>query len=1166
METLQLKRPDHLGYFFLSALSMFLILFAVLNSGRKISEERIYKSVTKNIENIDRDFGNRIDDFSKRSEYLFGKYEAEKLEHSELLPKEALVIEEDRDISEYYGEIYHFEFKDLSLGEWGLIGISRDIYFLKKLDDNIFYVRFFLDMDEDFLLDELKYRFSFAELEFQKNKANAETEDYGYSQEEDIFFYNHVLKNLNAQIILHLRFSRQDIEVYFSRKGKVFLLLSILCLLIVNLVYFYRKQHVHAAEFSWFAILVDLYLLATLIRDSNLYMKIWNIKFNSTHELLIIAVFLISLLSFFRNRFKYKTINFFVFNLSLLGTVYFCVRIFNALNFVYSDFILEFDYLSLFFLVLILHLLPLLIIRGTCFDKKIKTIAFIAIMQASVVFMGYYILKINPLNTLIFSIILLIMVFFKEGFITRLLIIFLLATSVFSLVANNAINDKKEFITNNLKNIFLNQNNYAKFIAREMVHEINSQNSSLFEFFRECTESDLVDIWRMSIARRENIASGIFLISKDGEVINQYAYQMQYVELPTQEFFPFWAIEETTADLYGKEISLAIASASVKRGTEHLGYIIIQVLNSPKLILRHQDKVNIFTIDEKINGKDLSYIKLNEENQIVENPSNINLEDVAGILQQNDCWIKFSYAGLHFNGYIFRHNRNPIIIFFPGNTFFKNFSEIIKIFLFIFFIFLLFSFKELKTVEWKSIYYSFSIRVFSILILISLLTTVIFSLFSLNFNVQSSERKLRQLEYEKGRTAQNIGSNLISESSEITDHLFLISEILNSDVSIYENGQFLDSSNQRKFINAEIPVYLNSHILNLVNEKNQKFVLSKNGYSLYFKISDYVFDVEFSYNWRRIMSESSYHTDFIITLFFILAVIGFSSAFLFRNKILSPITELNRAMAEVEKGNLEKLKKIPSEIEIENLYLGFNSMVEGIRRDKQNISEISRMKAIIKLGRRVAHEVKNPLTPIKLSAEQILKSLKDKNPGYVEIIKKSVNFIMDETEHLKEVSYGFLDLSRLDEIMTSEFDLPGLVKEEIFNFSQVYPKVDFVVEADPEPCMVLLDKIKMKQVLKNLLVNSIEAIGDKEGKIILNIKEKGDRVSIEVIDNGIGMAEKQLDLIFNIDYSTKEIGTGIGLFIVKRIVDLHKGHIEIHSRKESGTTVVIDLPKNVEEI
>ncbi len=1142
------------------ALSVLLIAAAVINSGKKTSDERIYKFLINNVENLEEDFENIIRELTKRSMSLYEKYEAGKLEHGELLSKEALIIEEERHISEYYGEIYHFEFKDLEPGEWYLTGISGDIYFLKKLAANVFYVRFFLNIDDTLLLDDLKHRFPFAELEFRKNRVSKNEESNIYNEAEDVFVYNHLIEHANEQVILHLRFSRNDIDTYFNRKEKIFLFLSILLFLLVNLCYFYRF-----AGFFRVAVLVDLYFLVTLFRQSNLYARFGPIKFNSTHEFLIILLFTVSLLYFLRNRFKHKTVNYIVFNVSVLGVLFFCNRIFEALNFVYSDFNLSLNYLSLFFVILLLHLLPFFFIRRISYEKKIRNILLISIIQAFVIIPGYYILKLSPVSILMFSIILFITVFGKKGFVSGLITIFLLSISIFSLVADNTIRDKKEFITNNLKNIFLNQNNYARFIAREMVHEINSRNHSLVEFFRECTTATLVDIWRMSIARRENTASGIFLISKDGDIKSQYSYQMPLLEFPAQEFFPFWAIEETTAELYGKEISLATASASVNKGTEHLGYIIIQVLNSPRLILRHQDKVNIFTIDKKINGKDLSYIKLNEKNRIDENPSNINLEDVAGILRNNDRWITFHYAGLHFNGYIFRHNLNPIIIFFPGNTFFKNFSEIIKIFLFVFAIFLIFSFKELKKMEWKSIYYSFSIRVFGILILISLLTTIIFSLFSLNFNVQSSERKLRQLEYEKGQTAQNIAYNLISDEEEITGHLFLISEILNSDVSVYEKGQFVASSNQRKFINAEIPIYLNSDILNLLNEKNQKFVLSNDGYSLFFKIADYIFDVEFSYNWRRILSEGSYHTDFIVTLFFILAVIGFSSAFFFRNKILSPINELNRAMAEVEKGDLAKFNYIPKEIEIKSLYLGFNSMVEGIRRDKQNISEISRMKAVIKLGRRVAHEVKNPLTPIKLSAEQILKSLKDKNPGYEDIIKKSVNFIMDETEHLKKVSYGFLDLSRLDEIMAGDFDLLDLIKEEIFNFGQVYPRINFVVNGDSEKYPVFLDKIKIKQVFINLIINSIEAIGDKKGEIILDIKETRNRVLVEVKDNGIGMAEKELDLVFTIDYSTKEIGTGIGLFIVKRIVDLHKGKIEIKSEKNRGTTVLLELPKNVKK-
>jgi signal transduction histidine kinase len=685
------------------------------------------------------------------------------------------------------------------------------------------------------------------------------------------------------------------------------------------------------------------------------------------------------------------------------------------------------------------------------------------------------------------------------------------------------------------------------------------------------------------MASRENIPSGIFILSPGGKILNQYAYMVQYMDVNMRAVFPFWAIEDAAAELYGKKTPLAVASITVVKNAKPLGRIVVQVLNTPELILRQQNKVNIFTLDNKIAGTDLSYIKLDELNRIVDNPSNINLEDVAGLLKtppgEQAQWITFNFMDLTFNGYRFKDNKNTIIIFFPAATTFKNFSEIIKIFVILLFLFFLFYARHIKYLDWKSIYYSFSIRVFVILIVIALLTAVIFSLFSINFNSKSSLRQSLQMFYEKGRTVQNIGYDLLKENDEFTSsHLVLLSRILNSDVSIYKNGNLLESSNYRKTIDYQVPNFLHSHIVDLLTRKNQKFVLlaKEDGYHLYFQVYNYILDVEFSNQWPKMLSEKAYYTDFIITLFFILAIIGFSSAFFFRKKILAPVEDLNKGMANVEKGTLPQLKKIPSEIELQKLYTGFNAMVEGIKEQKQNISEISRMKTIIKLGRRVAHEVKNPLTPIKLSAEHILKALQDKGPDYEKIIRQSVNYIIDETEHLRKVSYGFLDLSRLEELKPSPFDIWDLIGEEVFNATQIYSHIDFPInnevcedivkekhkdhEQTKNPFIVTLDKLKIKQTLKNLINNSIEAIGDKKGMVAIKLTRHRAHIIIEVIDNGIGMDRELLNRIYNIDHSTKEIGTGLGLFIVKRIIDLHKGHIEIESEKNKGTRVKIELP------
>jgi signal transduction histidine kinase len=132
----------------------------------------------------------------------------------------------------------------------------------------------------------------------------------------------------------------------------------------------------------------------------------------------------------------------------------------------------------------------------------------------------------------------------------------------------------------------------------------------------------------------------------------------------------------------------------------------------------------------------------------------------------------------------------------------------------------------------------------------------------------------------------------------------------------------------------------------------------------------------------------------------------------------------------------------------------------------------------------------------------------------------------------------------------------------------VYSHIDFSLAEEPQELqqgsfLVTLDKFKIKQVLKNLINNCIEAIGEKRGEIKLSLEYGADRVLIEVKDNGIGMGEKGLNMVYNIDYSTKQIGTGLGLFIVKRIIDLHKGHIDIESEKNKGTRVIMELPVKV---
>ncbi|MCK5220172.1 MAG: hypothetical protein KAR14_01205, partial [Candidatus Aminicenantes bacterium] len=311
-------------------------------------------------------------------------------------------------------------------------------------------------------------------------------------------------------------------------------------------------------------------------------------------------------------------------------------------------------------------------------------------------------------------------------------------------------------------------------------------------------------------------------------------------------------------------------------------------------------------------------------------------------------------------------------------------SNIIKIFLLLIIVSAFFNSRRAMDSGWKIFLRTFSFRVFAILILISLFSAIIFSIFSIQFNKRNREIEFRREIYNNGGVAYNIISDIIQHNTTLErDHLFFLSKILNSDITIYRDDRLMDTSNYNKIIKSEIPILISSMIPELL-EESEKFFIDKRGDSsrIFFKISDYIVRLDVSGSGRDIFTRPELFSNFIINLFFILTIAGILLAFLFRRKILSPINILNNKMSKVEVGELEEIVEIPGEIEIKILFKGFNSMVSGIREQKKNVSDIARMKTLIKLSRWIAHEVKNPLTPIKLSAEQILKSIDDKKKNY----------------------------------------------------------------------------------------------------------------------------------------------------------------------------------------
>jgi nitrogen fixation/metabolism regulation signal transduction histidine kinase len=221
------------------------------------------------------------------------------------------------------------------------------------------------------------------------------------------------------------------------------------------------------------------------------------------------------------------------------------------------------------------------------------------------------------------------------------------------------------------------------------------------------------------------------------------------------------------------------------------------------------------------------------------------------------------------------------------------------------------------------------------------------------------------------------------------------------------------------------------------------------------------------------------------------------------------------------------------------------------------------------MAQQLAHEIKNPLTPIKLSAERVLRRWRNEPERIDEILESSMLAIIQETEGLSNLLNEFRTLSKPMEPSRSWTSLRETVDEITGPYSSSYPGVRFDTEHADTGISIKIEKQRLSQILTNLVINAIDAMngnGSIEIRTDLVKKREINYCRLSIKDSGKGINDQEDKLIFTPYFTTKESGTGLGLPIVERIVNDHGGAIWFNSAAGMGTTFFIDLPagKNTE--
>jgi signal transduction histidine kinase len=286
-------------------------------------------------------------------------------------------------------------------------------------------------------------------------------------------------------------------------------------------------------------------------------------------------------------------------------------------------------------------------------------------------------------------------------------------------------------------------------------------------------------------------------------------------------------------------------------------------------------------------------------------------------------------------------------------------------------------------------------------------------------------------------------------------------------------------------------------------------------------------------------------------------------------RISRPIEELARAAEEVARGNWEARVARPGKgrDELSVLARSFNHMTGQLASQRDRLVQSERVAAWRELARRLAHELKNPLFPLQLTVENLVRARELPEEEFDEVFRECTATLGMEIANLKTIIGRFSDFSKMPKPELESIDAKDVVArvQSLYQTasSQGEAKIHFQIDLASKPMPLMVDPELLHRALSNLVLNAMDAMPEG-GTLTLSAKPLGDKIEIRVADTGEGMTPEECERLFTPYYTTKQHGTGLGLAIVQSVVADHAGTISVESRPGGGAVFVIALPKAIE--
>ena len=363
-------------------------------------------------------------------------------------------------------------------------------------------------------------------------------------------------------------------------------------------------------------------------------------------------------------------------------------------------------------------------------------------------------------------------------------------------------------------------------------------------------------------------------------------------------------------------------------------------------------------------------------------------------------------------------------------------------------------------------------------------------------------------------------------------------------------------------LNEYIDTYL--YVIKFLDENISRYLTeSEEAINFYYTVENQSLGIKFSFAIIYIV---------IVALLLFLAII---IAIRFSSRFFISINNLITASEQIGKGNLDiKVPELKADKEMELLNSNFNAMIEKLNSQQEKLLISERHEAWESIARKLAHEIKNPLTPIQL----IIDNLRSKYLSYInspdkEKYETNLKTILNQIKQIESLVNEFSDFARMSKPLFRKNDLISIIKSNINLLQKIDTTINIHLKLNGLNNLILVcDYEQIGRAIFNLVKNSIESIQKKALKtkifdkiIDIEITTRRDYIIVDITDNGLGFTSKETKEIIKPYYTTKQKGSGLGLSIVNKIINDHNGSINFNSLKD-GAKIQIILPKNINNV